>query len=556
MSRLLRRPSAASPTRARIIRESLRQGRRPLIVLASTVIAGSVLSAAAPLVLGDSIAGILGGSGTVTLSFYGLRTLLLVGVGALLVQFVNNILRKSFDRSFLDHWIPAVCAKTSRMDLHVIDSFEAGSLNRRITSEICSVPALFSAEAPGLIESALVLVFSLCMLIVLLPGVTAVLVLSGLVLLPLGLFVARRSRALSREIIERRSQLEGATGSLVVSQYELRAFSAEGRMCSHVEGKVRQATGTDFRNTVRLSLLISLLFSVTIGGVIAFLVYAEGSPGIASAEVGTVVAFLAYLGLFAGRLGAVSTAVGKIQGSLANLDRMTEFLDLPETEAGVHDGDRGEEGVTLEVSGLSGAVAGRTVFENVGFSAGNGEIIAIRGPSGAGKTTLLKTLFGLHPRSGGSILVNGMPVEGLRDLGESAVLMPQEIRLFPGTLQWNLELLSGCVPDGSLISSVLGSLRLGDRLDAVPAGSVEISEAGANLSGGERQRLALAAVLLRKPRVLLLDEPTSQLDVDTEELILETVRELALSGTIVLIVTHNPGIGRITGRFITLGPAR
>jgi ATP-binding cassette subfamily B protein RaxB len=300
-------------------------------------------------------------------------------------------------------------------------------------------------------------------------------------------------------------------------------------------------------------LLISLLLSITIGGMIAFLVYAEGSPGIASAEVGTVVSFLAYLGLFAGRLGSVSTALGKIQGSLANLDRMAEFLDLPESEAGVLVEGGGTTGITLEVTGLSGAVAGRTVFENVGFSAAGGEIIAIRGRSGAGKTTLLKTLFGLHPRSGGSILVNGRPVEGLRDLGDSAVLMPQEIRLFPGTLEWNLEVLAGSTPDGSRISSVLGGLRLGERLDAAPPGSVEISEAGANLSGGEKQRLALAAVLLRNPRILLLDEPTSQLDAETENLILATVRDLALKGTIILLVTHNPDIEQMTGRIIDLG---
>jgi hypothetical protein len=98
-----------SRTRARIIDETLRRGRAPLAILVLMVLAGSGLSIVAPIVLGDSIAAILGRSSAVTLSFSGLHTLLLVGIGALLVQFFNQILRKSFGRSFLDNWIPRVC---------------------------------------------------------------------------------------------------------------------------------------------------------------------------------------------------------------------------------------------------------------------------------------------------------------------------------------------------------------------------------------------------------------------------------------------------------------
>lgn len=546
------RTTNAFQTRSRIIRESFHLGRGQLLALLFAVVAGSATSAAAPLVLGDSLSVILGGSGTVDLSFSGLRYLLLVGVVALLVQFMNQILRKSFDRAFLDYWIPAACSKVNRVDQRILDSFEAGYLNRRISSEICSVPALFSVEAPGLIESAIVLLASLLMLVVLLPEVTLALVLAGLLLLPLGLLVARRARALSNEIIEKRSRLEGATGSLVVSQFELRSFGAEDRMCHHVEEKVRQATSTDLRNTVRQLLLVSILLLATIGGMTAFLLYAERSPGIVSAEVETVVSFLGYLALFAGRLGAVSTAVGRIQGSLANLDRMADLFDLPESTKAAGVPVIGQDGLRLDVAGLSAIVEDRDAFEDIGFSVKAGGIVAIRGSSGSGKTTLLKTLFGLHPRSGGSILVNGMPVDGLRDLGRIAVLMPQEIRLFPGTLEWNLELLSGTAPDFSRISRVLGDLKLGERLDVLLPDETGISEAGANLSGGERQRLALAAAILREPGILLLDEPTSQLDEETEQIILDTVRDLARRGTTVLIVTHNPGIDAIADSVVTL----
>ena len=151
--------------------------------------------------------------------------------------------------------------------------------------------------------------------------------------------------------------------------------------------------------------------------------------------------------------------------------------------------------------------------------------------------------------------MNTTPVEGLHVLGGSALLMPQEIRLFPGTLEWNLDLLAGIPPDPGRISRVLGELRLSARLDISSPGETGISEAGANLSGGERQRVALAAALLREPGILLLDEPTAQHDSETEQTILDTVLELARRGTLVLIVTHNPGVETIADSIVTLDPA-
>jgi ABC-type multidrug transport system fused ATPase/permease subunit len=534
-----------------IIIDSIRDGKSTLALVLLMVLAGSFLSSVAPLVLGKSLDSILGRAGSMTFTFSGLRLLLLVGVGAILVQFFNQLLQKMFARSFMNCWIPRVCSKVSRIDLRTLESYEAGYVNRRIISELHPIPAFFSIDVPGLVESALVMVFSLVMLVLLLPNVTLVLVGSALLLVPLGLFLAKRARGLLKAVVELWSRLEGATTEFVASQLQIRAYSAEQRMCSHLAEKVQQATGVDLRNSLRVSLILVILLILTIGGVIAFLLYAEKSPGIASAQTGTVVSFLAYLWLFAARVGGVTTAIGRIQNSLACLDRMTEFLNLPETSVET----TGNDSFVIEslvVQNLAATIGGRPAFCALSFSARKGDVIAIRGRSGCGKTTLLKTLFGFCPHSSGTILVNGSQVAGLMNLGGSAVLLPQEVRFFSGSLRWNLEMLAGNEVDLAQLSAVLELLHLGDRLDAGLSEITDLSEGGANLSGGERQRLALGAVLLRRPQILLLDEPTSQLDTKTEELILDTVSSLAQSGTIVIIVTHNPGIERIATSMIQL----
>lgn len=551
MNRLIDKGTLGQQDRAGIIITSIRSGKSALALVLIMVLAGSFLSSVAPLVLGKSLDNILGRAGSITLTFSGLRLLLLVGVAAILVQFFNQLLQKTFAKSFMNYWIPQVCDKVGRIDLRTLESYEAGYVNRRIVSELHPIPALFSIDVPGLVESTLVMVFSLVMLVLLFPSVTLVLVGAALLLVPLGLFLARKARALLRVVVEFWSRLEGATTEFVASQLQIRACSAEQRMCAHLAEKARQATGIDLRNSIRVLLLLVILLLLTIGGMIVFLLYAEKSPGVASAQTGTVVSFLAYLWLFAARVGGVTTAVGRIQNSLACLDRTTEFLNLPEIPVE----PIGEGNLIIEsliVQNLAATIGESPVFSALSFSARKGDVIAIRGRSGCGKTTLLKTLFGFCPRSDGTILVNGAPVAGLMNLGGSAVLLPQEVRFFSGSLRWNLEILSGNEVDLAQLSAVLELLHLGDRLDAGLSEITDLSEGGANLSGGEKQRLALGAVLLRRPQILLLDEPTSQLDIKTEELILDTVSKLAQSGTIVIIVTHNPGIERIATSIIQL----
>jgi ABC-type multidrug transport system fused ATPase/permease subunit len=551
MNRLLDKANSGQRDRTEIINTSIRIGKSTLVLVLLMVLAGSFLSSVAPLVLGRSLDSILGRAGSITLTFSGLRLLLLVGVGAFLVQFFNQLLQKVFAKSFMNHWIPRICGKVGRIDLRTLESYEAGYVNRRIISELRPIPALFSIDVPGLVESTLVMAFSLVMLVLLFPSVTFALVGAALLLVPLGLFLARKARTLLKSVVELWSRLEGATTEFVASQLQIRAYSAEHRMCAHLAEEVQRVTGVDLRNSMRVLLLLITLLLLTIGGMMVFLLYAERSPGIASARTGTVVSFLAYLWLFAARVGGVTTAIGRIQNSLACLDRMTEFLNLPETS--VETIGKGSFMIeSLVVQNLAASIDGSPVFCALSFSVRKGDVIAIRGRSGCGKTTLLKTLFGFCPPSGGTILVNGAPVAGLMNLGGSAVLLPQEVRFFSGSLRWNLEMLAGNKVDLAQLSAVLELLHLGGRLDAGLSELTDLSEGGANLSGGEKQRLALGAVLLRRPQILLLDEPTSQLDIKTEELILDAVSSLAQSGTIVIIVTHNPGIERIATSMIRL----
>lgn len=162
---------------------------------------------------------------------------------------------------------------------------------------------------------------------------------------------------------------------------------------------------------------------------------------------------------------------------------------------------------------------------------------AILGPSGAGKTTLLDLLSGLLQPDQGKILVDDVPLEQLHGWRKSIAYIPQETHILAGSLRDNLKWGNPVASEEDMLRALERAalaelvLRLPQKLDT------EVGERGLKLSGGEKQRLAFARALLRRPQLLILDEAASALDAENHDLVMDAVRSLHGSMT-VLIVTH------------------
>ncbi len=162
---------------------------------------------------------------------------------------------------------------------------------------------------------------------------------------------------------------------------------------------------------------------------------------------------------------------------------------------------------------------------------------AITGVSGSGKTTLLDLLSGLLSPDGGAILIDGVPLQQQSGWRSSIAYIPQETLIQNGTICDNL-VWGNAAPTDAEIEQALKQSALIELVQRLPRGlETEVGERGIKLSGGERQRLALARALLRQPQLLILDEATSALDADNHRLVLDAIRALHGSMT-VLIVTH------------------
>jgi subfamily B ATP-binding cassette protein HlyB/CyaB len=190
------------------------------------------------------------------------------------------------------------------------------------------------------------------------------------------------------------------------------------------------------------------------------------------------------------------------------------------------------------------------LFRDVSFSVRPGELLLVTGASGSGKSTLAKLLLGFYPPSEGRILLDGRSVVELpaNELRRAYGVVPQETRLFSGTVYDNLAMAE---PRAGFedIAVACRAAGIHEAIEALPQGyRTRLGEHGVGLSGGQKQRLAIARALLKRPRVLIFDEATSNLDPATAEHLALTINSLRGRATILFIAHQVPAALQVDRR--------
>lgn len=353
---------------------------------------------------------------------------------------------------------------------------------------------------------------------------------------------ARKVRRLTRETQARVGEMTSAVERSLSGVRTIRANRAEVAETTRIAADATRAYDAGLA-AARLQAMLSPVSSVA--AQTAFLgVLAIGGARVARGElaVSDLIAFVLYLFLLVRPLAQAVSAWLQIQGGLAAIHRINDVTSIPIEGADdplvappdVVDAPR------LVFEGVSFAFGdGHVVLDGVDFSIPRGARVALVGPSGAGKSTLLTLVERFRDPTGGRILLDGvaltdMPRESLR---RRIGYVEQESPVLAGTLRENL-LLGDETADDARLFEVLARVRLTELTTRSSDGlDVQVGERGLKLSGGERQRLAIARVLLAAPEVLLLDEPTSNLDAGNEEALKTAIEEVASDRTL-LIVAH------------------
>jgi thiol reductant ABC exporter CydD subunit len=375
------------------------------------------------------------------------------------------------------------------------------------------------------------------------------------------LFMALVGAATKERMDDQFRTLERLAGhflDVVAGLPTLKAFGrakAQAQAIREITERYRRAAIGTLRITFLSSLILELvaMLSVALVAVEIGLRLMNGHLDLRTALFALILAPEAYLPLR--QLGANYHASAE---GMAAAEQVFAVLEAPEPARGTRTDFPNPALAGLTVEGLRVNYPGRTepALDGISLSVNEGEVLALVGPSGCGKSTLLSVLLGLVTPQLGWVRVGGVDLAELDlDAWRSRLAwVPQRPHLFKASIAQNVR-LGRSDASTDQVSSAIEAAGLTNAVRDLPDGlDTVLGDRGAGLSAGERQRVALARAFLRDAPLLLLDEPTANLDGETEREVVEAIRRLA-SGRTVVLVAHRPALIAVADRVLSLAPA-
>ncbi len=277
-------------------------------------------------------------------------------------------------------------------------------------------------------------------------------------------------------------------------------------------------------------------------------------------SMGAMVAAVLLSSRCLGPLGQIAGLFGRLHASKAAFNK----LDALMVECAKHNNTLSTDSVApeslgdLEFKNLSfGYEENQQCIQSLNLTIKQGERVAILGKNGSGKSTLLKLASGLLEANHGAIMYSGLPISQINkhSLNTKISIQLQEIHLFSGSLKENIFLGRDWINDNSL-KEALDLSGVSNFLHLLPGGlDAQLADRGMSLSGGQRQSIALARTFISEPEILLLDEPTASMDLNTETMFTQKISE-ATHGKTIIVATHRLPIVNAVDRVIVLSDGK
>lgn len=535
--------------------------KRPLALYLLTVVVDALLVVATPLLLKRLIdEGVIPGNS-------GLVTSLAVAVAAIaLIDALFNMIGRWYSAKIGEGLIfdlrSAVFDHVQTQSIAFFTRTQTGALISRINQDVIGAQQAFTATLSGVISNVLSLVLVLVTMMILSWQITII----SLLLLPLFLaptkwvgkklqFLTKESFNLNAEMSSLMTERFNVSGALLVKLYgnersESRSFSHRARRVANIGVSIA---------LLNRSFFIALTSVAAIATAIAYGV--GGQLTISGAiSLGTLLAITTLLVRLYGPLTSLSNVRVDVMTALVSFERVFEVLDLkpmvsdPTSPKNLPPGPleltfdrvsfrypKPEEIslASLESAAKPEVIQSGEILSDLSFTISAGSFAALVGPSGAGKTTISALIPRLYDVNEGAIRIGDIDIRelSLSQLRDSIGTVTQDPHLFHDTIAENLRYAKTDATELQM-REACAAAQIMQLIDSLPNGfETVVGERGHRLSGGEKQRLAIARLLLKAPRIVILDEATAHLDSENESLVQEALTT-ALKGRTSIVIAH------------------
>ncbi len=461
----------------------------------------------------------------------------------------------------------AVFAFLHTRSLGFFDKTPIGRLVTRVTNDVDAIGEIFGSGALNAVGDLVRLVAIVSIMLALDWRMS---LFAFALVPPIALFVnwtRARMRTAYRQVRAKTARMNAFLNEQVSGISVVQAYAREEKSQAEFAVINRDYREANMRAIViesSVDAAVEMVSSICIASILWYAGRRAAAAGIAVPEMsfGTLFAFIAYIDMFFGPIRDLSARYTLVQSALAGAERIFQLLDTTDADVkkdqdatqivGWPDGD-----VAFELERVTfGYKPDTPVLHDVSLLARRGETVALVGATGSGKSTIASLLLRLYEAQQGEVRVFGRRVTALgrTPLRKQFAVVPQDVFLFPGSVATNIA--GSTSPDHQRVAEVLERIGARDLFERREDGlDAKVAERGGNFSAGERQLIALARALYRDPAILVLDEPTANIDSDTERRLQHAIG-VATTGRTALIIAHRLSTIRNADRIVVLQQGR
>jgi len=535
--------------------------KKLLIIFLIVVIIDSAIGAANPLILREIIdKGILLRHKSIIIDFA-----ILVAILALfdaVLEFLSRFISSKIGEGLIYDMRTKIFDHILKMPIAFFTRTQTGALVSRLDNDVLGAQAAFT----DLLSNVVGNIISVSLVLVAMFFLSWQLTLVSIIILPIFLFPARW---LGRKLHD--ITLEGYNLNATMNNTMIERFNISGALLTKIFGNDKSESDTFKQRAGRVRdigvtqtiyarfLFIALMLTASLATSIIY-----GWGGVLAVNgvlnVGTVVALTAYLSRLYGPLTQLSNINVDTMTALVSFERVFEVLDLKPLIRNKENAIKLNSNIksikfnhvnfkypspkdvslaSLESVANLSTTKQKPVLKDIDFEILQGQMVALVGPSGAGKTTISQLLARLYDPTEGSITINDTDLRDFKldSLKTNIGMVTQDAHLFHETIRYNLQFANSNATEGDMIKA-LQDAQLTDLLNNLPDGlDTMVGDRGYRMSGGEKQRIAIARILLKQPKIIILDEATAHLDSESEKAI-QIALAKALNNKTSLVIAH------------------